>query len=152
MVEAACTGAHPPGLRVREAAEAAEAGSAQALVQVGRGEEGVGGQAHGQEASDHGGAKTTFQRENPETRSKAQRSRGTERPPRPAEMQLPRPRPGAEAPPQSVPAPRRLLTEKDPGTQGHLVRSRLPELPPFLTPCHQAGTRLGRYTLAPSGG
>lgn len=34
-------------------------GSAQALVQVGRGEEGVGSQAHGQEALDQGGAETT---------------------------------------------------------------------------------------------
>lgn len=33
--------------------------SAQALVQVGRGEEGVGSQAHGQEALDQGGAKPT---------------------------------------------------------------------------------------------
>lgn len=39
----------------------AGARSAQALVQVGRGEEGVGSQAHGQEALDQGGAETTFE-------------------------------------------------------------------------------------------
>lgn len=39
--------------------EAEDRGSAQTLVQVGRGEEGVGGQAHSQEAPDQEGAKTT---------------------------------------------------------------------------------------------
>lgn len=57
VVEAACTWAHPP--RFSGCQEAADHGSAQALVQVGRGEECVGGQAHGQEAPDHGGAKMT---------------------------------------------------------------------------------------------
>ena len=65
MVEVACTWAHP--LRPSGCQEAADRGSAQALVQVGRGEEGIGGQAHGQEAPDHGGAKTTFQEKNRET-------------------------------------------------------------------------------------
>ena len=65
VVEAACTWAHP--LRPSGCQEAADRGSAQALVQVGRGEEGIGGQAHGQEAPDHGGAKTTFQEKNRET-------------------------------------------------------------------------------------
>lgn len=60
--EAACAWAHPPRFSGRQ--EAADHGSVQALVQVGRGEECVGGQAHGQEAPDHGGAKTTFQEKN----------------------------------------------------------------------------------------
>lgn len=55
--------------------EAEDRGSAQTLVQVGRGEEGVGGQAHSQEAPDQEGAKTTLERKQ-ETQSKTQRSEG----------------------------------------------------------------------------
>lgn len=48
--------------------------SAQTLVQVGRGEEGVGSQAHGQEALDQGGAKPTLERvETPSQRHEGQK-------------------------------------------------------------------------------
>lgn len=70
MVAEACTWVHPMGLWAQEAEDCR---SAQILVQVGRREEGVGSQAHSQEAPDQGGAETTFKRER-ETQSKAQRS------------------------------------------------------------------------------
>lgn len=56
VVEAACTWAprRPSGRW-----EAADHRSAQNLVQVGRGEEHIGSQAHGQEAPDQGGPETT---------------------------------------------------------------------------------------------
>lgn len=56
VVAEACTWVHPMGLWAQEAEDR---GSAQILVQVSRREEGVGSQAHGQEAPDQGGAKTT---------------------------------------------------------------------------------------------
>lgn len=74
MVADACTGAHPTGLPGRQEAE--DRGSAQTLVQVGRGEEGVGSQAHSQEAPDHRGAKTTFKRK----RETSQRGKHLEEP------------------------------------------------------------------------
>lgn len=57
VVGAACTWA-PPSPSGRW--EAADHRSAQDLVQVGRGEEHVGGQAHSQEAPDQGGPETTL--------------------------------------------------------------------------------------------
>lgn len=49
-------------------------GSAQALVQVGGGEEGIGSQAHSQEAPDQGGAEQTCQKEGrPSQRPKVRR-------------------------------------------------------------------------------
>lgn len=56
VVAEACTWAHPMELWAQKAEDR---GSAQILVQVGRREEGVGSQAHSQEAPDQGGAKTT---------------------------------------------------------------------------------------------
>lgn len=70
VVEAACTWAPPSPSGHREAAARR---SAQDLVQVGRGEEHVGGQAHSQEAPDQGGPETTFKRER-KTQSEGQRS------------------------------------------------------------------------------
>lgn len=107
--------------------EAEGRGSAQALVQVGRGEEGVGSQAHGQEASDQRGAERTF-RKRGRDRSKAQ---GWE-----------------DEPVGGVPAPASRDTEwpgpalpwlleasppRETPTWGHLVKGPLPEGDSLLT-------------------
>lgn len=110
VVAAACT-----WCALWDPAGARGLGSAQALVQVGRGEEGVGSQAHGQEALDQGGAEATFERaERPSQRHGGQKTNpgwGCLRsgpPPGPPEM-----RRGPAGPP----TPKR----------GHLVRSHPPE-------------------------
>lgn len=74
VVEAACTWAPPSPSGHREAVARR---SAQDLVQVGRGEEHVGGQAHSQEAPDQGGPETTFKRERKDTVRGTKVRRGT---------------------------------------------------------------------------